>query len=235
MVDISLADRTISVTRPKLRKWLLAEELRDKVSESANGKDDSGFVSGIYSFLLALASTTETELDSSAWYDVLESFYKAAVENAPRLDLSVIHAERKKRELPDAWDYKERIWYSWVDSLAHAYGWNIEYISELDVDDALALIQEISLRDQFDREWSYSLSEVAYEYDKSTQKSVLRPLPRPSWMSVGTQAMKEAVEKKITVSVRTPVSFIPKGIIIENGKDNTNELTGDSNPLSNSQ
>jgi len=103
--------------------------------------------------------------------------------------------------------------------LAKSYGWNVEYIAQLDVDDALALVQEISLEEQFDKEWSYSLSEVAYEYDTASKKSKLRTLPRPSWMNVATQAVKEKIESgQTTRQVHIPKSFIPPGIVVVNGQ-----------------
>jgi len=221
VVEVSLNGKTTPVTRPKLQKWLAIEKLRDKVIESANKKDDSGFVSGIYAFLLALVSVSEDELDTASWYEVLDAYYLSSLENAVHLDLSIIHSSKKEHEngLPDVWEYDERVWYSWVHLLAKSYGWNVEYIAQLDVDDALALVQEISLEEQFDKEWSYSLSEVAYEYDTASKKSKLRTLPRPSWMNVATQAVKEKIESgQTTRQVHIPKSFIPPGIVVVNGQ-----------------
>lgn len=235
MVDISLANRTISVIRPGLRKWLVAEEIRDTIFESADKKDSSGFVSGIYSFLSALAFVDEKEFENIPWYEVLEAYYLVSIENAPRLDLSIIKAEKKTdRGLPDAWEYKERLWYSWVDALAGRYGWNIEYISDLDVDDALALIQEISLREQFDREFQYSLSEIGYEFDRASKKSRLKPLPRPSWMSKATNAVKDRIEKNQVNNVVKPLppGFLPLGNVVLDGQSETIKPEGNANSVS---
>lgn len=235
MVDISLANRTISVVRPGLRKWLVTEEIRDTIFESADKKDSSGFTSGIYSFLSALASVTEEELDTTPWYEVLEAYYLVSLENTPKLDLSITKSEKKRdRGLPDAWEYKERIWYSWVDALAGRYGWDIEYIAILDVDDALALIQEISLREQFDREFQYSLSEVGYEWDKVSKKSRLKPLPRPSWMSKATNIVKDKIEKNQLNNMVKPLppGFLPIGTVVLDGQSETTKPEGNANPVS---
>lgn len=222
MVEFSLANKTYSVTRPKLRKWIATENCRNIVDESVDKKDDSGFVSGIYSFLSTLISITNTELEPAPWYEVVEAYSLSALENAPKLDLAMIQSSKKEHseKLPDAWEYEERTWYAWVHILAGSYHWVIEYIAELDVDDAFALIQEISIQAQYDREWQYGLSDVAYEYDKSSKVSRLKPLPRPSWMTRATHTAKSRIENRSSVVVRTPKSFIPPGLVILDGQEN---------------
>lgn len=238
MIEVSLADQTYVVNRPKLRQWLDAERFRGNAIDGADKGDAAGFVSGITSFLSVLLLLPQDEISPCAWYEVLDAYYLVSLENAVRLDLSIIHASKKEHEnqLPDVWEYDERLWYSWVHLLAKSYGWNIEYISELDVDDAFALLQEISLNEQFDKEWQYGLSENAYEYDKASKKSKLRPLPRPSWMTTATEKVKNDILERVTKKVRrTPQPLVPAGIIFVDGKDNTNTLKsdGDTTAISN--
>jgi hypothetical protein len=38
------------------------------------------------------------------------------------------------------------------------------------------------LEEQLDKEWTYSLSEIAFPYNSSTKKSEYKPLDRPEWM-----------------------------------------------------
>lgn len=228
MIEVSLKDNQYPVTRPKLQKWLSMEKIRNDIIESA-GRKDKKVVDNLFSYLSALLDVSD--IDDAPWYEVIEAYYISSIECAPRLDLSIILSGRKKErrgELPDPWDYDERVWYSWVHMLAGNYSWTLEYISELDVDDALALIQEISLQDQFNREWEWGLSEVAYEYEKSTKKSKLRKLERPSWMRQANIRYKQAVEEQ-KPTVRVNPAFIPPGVILLDGQNQTTINKGDSN------
>ena len=55
-------------------------------------------------------------------------------------------------------------------------------IEILDIDTAIGLYQEISIDDQFEKEWEWSLSEIAFPYNQSTKKQEYKPLERPEWM-----------------------------------------------------
>ena len=213
MVEFSINKQPYSVTRPKLRKWLSIEKIRNEVLESADNKDK--FISSLFTYLSALLGTED--LQTAPWYEVLEAYYLVSIECYPKLDLSILLSakQRKEGKLPDPWDYDERILYSWMHLLAKAYGWTIEYISDLDVDDAFALIQEISLEDQFQKEWEWGLSEIAYEPDQGTNKMHLRQLPRPNWMMQGNYHFKKEVERpKPSVPMRQ--DFIPPGVVVYN-------------------
>lgn len=218
------------MSRPGLKEWLSLEELRNRTLESAEKGEDT-FATYVFSYLSALLNTDESEFISSPWYEILEAYYLCSLECAPRLDLSVLKTGKSKKdgELPDPWEYGERLWYSWLHTFSKQYGWNIEYIAQLDVDDAFALIQEISLDEQFDKEWWWSLSEVAYEYEKTTKKSRLKPLPRPDWMRRATKTYQKSIESpKQKVSINP--AFIPPGVIIyDSPKDTTANTTRDSN------
>jgi len=231
VIEVSIGDKKYSVIRPKLQKWLYAENFRDKVIESADKRDDPGIVFGISSFLSALLDIPEEKVRLLPWHEVAEAYYYCSLETAPRLDLSIIHESKKiqKKSIPEVWDYEERTWYVWLHLLAKEYGWDVEYIAELDVDNALALIQEISLQDQFQREWEWSLSEVAYEYDKGSKKSKLRALPRPPWMSMGSRSYQKSLEQPAK-QIKMKRIFMPVGIIIRD-KDNTTDDVGGSNAV----
>ena len=108
------------------------------------------------------------------------------------------------------WDYPERDWYYWVHLLASHYGWSIAHISEMDIDDALALLQEIEVEEQMQKEWEYQLSEIAYPYDSNSKASIFKPMDRPFWMRKEAKAQKRKMLKK----------FMPNGYII---KVNTEE------------
>ena len=88
--------------------------------------------------------------------------------------------------------------------MAKAYGWTEEYISNLEIETGLALIQEAIVDDQLNKEWEWSLTEIAYEYDKGSKTSKFRALPRPDWMGGG----KKPPKKTTMLKVMLPVGYI---------------------------
>ena len=212
MVTFSINNQEYSVTRPKLRKWLSVEKLRSEVLESA---DRDGFIDNLFIYLSALLDTDG--FDVAPWYEILEAYYLASIECYPKLDLSILITGKKKKEkkIPDPWEYEERVVYTWLHMLAKSYGWTLEYISELDVDDAFALIQEISLEDQLEKEWQWGLSDVGYEPEKGSNKLRLRPLPRPQWMTQGNYNFQKEIEKP-KPKVRIRKDFVPPGVVVYN-------------------
>lgn len=66
--------------------------------------------------------------------------------------------------------------------LAKAYGWSLEYIANLPVLEAMAKLQEIMTEEQLEKEFLWSTSQNAFEYDQKTKMSHFKKLPRPYWM-----------------------------------------------------
>jgi hypothetical protein len=97
--------------------------------------------------------------------------------------------QEKVEEL--SWNYNGRMKHYLIHILAKTYGWDDTYIKKLSVETALSYIQEIFVDDQLDKEFVYSLSEVAYPYNKSTKKSEFHPLPRPVWMQKEIKEVKK--------------------------------------------
>jgi hypothetical protein len=87
------------------------------------------------------------------------------------------------------------------------YGWTLENTENLYFNDAIAYIQEILIDEQLDKEWQWSLSEIAYQYNDALKKSEFKPLPRPSWM-VG---MNKIEPPKVE---RLPVGMMPQGLVM---------------------
>lgn len=83
----------------------------------------------------------------------------------------------------DPWDYDGHWAVAWVYSLAHNLGWSRAEILQLDIDEAMAYIQEIALQEQFNKELDYSLSQNCFETD-SKGTSTFKPLERPVWMQL---------------------------------------------------
>lgn len=102
-----------------------------------------------------------------------------------------------------SWDYPGRNFYYLTHVLAKTYGWSLEYIYRLNVDDAMALLQEAFTDEHLNKEFIYGLSEVAYSYNASSKSSKLVPLPRPYWMRQKVAPIKIVKIKK---------DLLPQGI-----------------------
>ena len=85
---------------------------------------------------------------------------------------------------PPAYDHPGRVLVTWVHVIARSYHWSRDDIESLWPEDALSFIQEILLDEFHEREFLYSLSENAYQYDKSAKVSRYRPMQKPAWMVV---------------------------------------------------
>lgn len=97
-----------------------------------------------------------------------------------------------------------------VHSLAEAYGWGLEEILALPREVALAHAQEILITDRRRREWEHMLSEVAWGYNKTTQKSEYRPLPPPSW---DRPEPKPYAGPQVPEEIRA--KYDPKGVVVD--------------------
>lgn len=102
--------------------------------------------------------------------------------------------------------YPSRAWALWVHKLASRYGWSRDEIFSLWPEEAAVYIQEIILAEYDEADERRALSELAYKYDKTTNKSRFIPLPRPAWMV-------EKKEKPKTIRVRK--DMLPIGNIIK--------------------
>ena len=154
-----------------------------------------------------ICTEKDTDHQDSFWIDVVELYNKAIEANSPRKILPILTSREKSKPMP--WEYEGRTWYFWLNLFAKSYGWDTEKIGALDIDDAIALYQEIVIDEQLENEWDWGLSEISYEYVPSTKKSKFRPLPRPSWMlGVAPQAKKP--EKKIKILKK----MLPQGNVV---------------------
>ena len=113
--------------------------------------------------------------------------------------------EQSKQERP-RWDYDGRAFATWIDAFARNYGCDLQTILELDVNTAAFLYQEILVTEQLEKEWNYSLTEMAYPTD-SSGKANYRPLSRPYWMN-------DIDDKPLPVA-RIPKHMLPSGVVID--------------------
>lgn len=112
---------------------------------------------------------------------------------------------------PKPTDFTGRPLARMIHTLADHYGWSIEHIINLPRDVAMAHLQECILADRRAKEWTYSLSEVAWEYDKGAGVSRYRPLPDLPWEKGIRPRQRE--EDAIPEHIRA--KYWPKGLIID--------------------
>jgi hypothetical protein len=202
------------LVRAKLRAWLALEDLYSQIIEAAAGGNREKFVSSVYSYVSAATFVSREEMQAQPWYEVVRALKQIYRINMPTIDFPVLH-DVEKKEGKIEWDYVGRDWYNWLNLLAGKYGWEIEYIANLDVDDGIGLLQEILLDKQLQKEFQWSMSEVAYSYNNTTKITKFIPLERPEWMKP-----KQKPVKKIKIKV----SELPIGLVLKWNTD-TNEYT----------
>lgn len=200
----------IEFERKSLRKWIELEEARSKIKDVFKTKNATRAAVSIFAYIqLAQTGQEDYELDKLYAPNVFTLFLEAFTINSPRMNFPILKSAADKNEkLP--WEYEGRSWYFWLNLLSEKYGWNMDYISLLDIDDAIGLYQEIEIDRQLQKEWEWGLSEIAYQYDKASKSSKFHPLSRPSWM------MPIAPKPKI---IKIKRDFLPVGNVI-----GTNEL-----------
>lgn len=189
----------VLVIRVKLRAWLVLEDIHRQILDAAKNKNRDEFVSSVYSYVSTAFSIPLEELQECYWADVAHAYMKFFSFNAPNSNLPLIKPRKiKPKYEEDVCEYPGRSWFIWANIFSRSYGWNLEYIAELDVSDAIALYQEILIDEQMDKEWQWLLSENSYSYDSTTKKSKFNPLPKPDWMqSVRTGAPPDSQKVRI--------------------------------------
>lgn len=172
---------------PKFKKWLELEQLKSVFISAA---ESEAFPDRVYAYLSAATSIPVNRLDKKGWESTMQSLLKESARFIPNRELPLLK-DAPKENKPVEWDYEGRTWHYYAHMLAQAYGWTLEYIANLGVDEALAHLQEIMTDDHLDREFTYGLSEVAYPYNKSTNTSVFKPMKRPYWMIAAVKPIKK--------------------------------------------
>lgn len=195
------------LVRSKLRAWLALEEIYSDIAEAAGTGDREKLVNSLYAYVSTAFSIPIEKLQTCPWYEITRAFKEIYTINIPSMDFPmlrrIMHKETNEKL---GWDYPGRTWFVWLHLLANAYGWSVNYIEYLDIDNAIALLQEILVDDQLKKEWEWSRSEIAYQYNENTKTSKFIPLERPEWM----KAIPKPAKK-----VKIPSSMIPVGIVMK--------------------
>ncbi len=204
-IKINILGKEVTLVRLKLRKWSQLEGIR-KPLDTAISKKDFNTTFDMMVKLIEMAVSTPVEIDwfSVYWEDFIYLYSQVVSLNSPTIEFPILRSASKEK--PQPWEYEGRSWYFWLNLFSRNYGWSEDIIAEMDIDTAIGLFQEISIQEQMEKEWQWSLSDIAYQYDKSTKKSVYKPLARPNWMT-------PMVPKQLPV-VRIKQSHLPMGNVV---------------------
>lgn len=195
--------------RLPLKDWAKLEDVRRKIdSESEWGRWQS--IPDLIVDSIKICTQDRVDYSKVFWMDTIEIYNKSMQTNSPTKPLPILSSKEKGKPLP--WEYEGRTWYFWLNLFAAHYGWNSDRVAVLDIDDAIALYQEIVTDEQMSQEWEWGLSDISQEYIPSLKKSKFRVLPRPSWMLPAASSVKKP-EK----SVKILASMLPQGNIVELG------------------
>lgn len=204
---IKIEKKEITLSRLKLRGWTGLETVKKEIDAAASKNDfNQSFMYMVKFIEAALLSSVDIDWSALPWYDFLFIYNKVIELNSPTIEFPIIARSGTADEKKNPWEYDGRAWYYWLNLFAENYGWNSETIAEMDIDEAFGLLQEISINEQLEREWEWGLSEMAYEYDKTTKKSKYHPLPRPSWM-------QPIIPKQLPI-IKIPKALMPVGNIV---------------------
>lgn len=214
-LDITLRGEVHSVQRAKFRRWLELDQLRENISKAVDVVDLSNQI-GTY---LSTALDFTFLFDELTWEEASILFAAATIVNNEFVHLPYMRYPKRKKDEPVPYDYEDRSFYQYAHTLAKEYGWTLDYIAMLDVDDALRMLQESMIEYYHRREWEWDLSERAVGYDEATKKAKHNKYPLPDWM------LPMPTEPKV---YRIPMSLLPVGNVISyrNAEPNQSSSTG---------
>jgi hypothetical protein len=211
MSEIFLKGKMYLPIRLRLRKWLEFEKSQELLMKSISDKNIESYASNLYILIANALSVSIEEIFNAPWYEIIQAYSAITDLNKVR-EIPLLKSDPSKpKEIP--WEYDGRDWFWWVHMFAKNYGWTIPSVEELDINDALSLLQEVLVDQQLEKEWQWGLSEIAYPYNEGTKKQEFHKLDRPMWME-GKQANLPAMK------VRFKKSMLPVGKIIgEDGNE----------------
>jgi hypothetical protein len=207
---LSLNDKEYSPLR--LGDFFTLEELRDKFLSAVRKKDKKLFKKYL---LETLELQTKEKVNPPDLITALRSLVEIYKNNKIDAEAVMLVPPPKNpnpklnatQQEQDRWDYKTRYVAQWIDAFARAYHWSLEQIINLEVNVATYLFQEIRVNEQFEKEWQYSLSELAYQDKDGSGTRRFVPLKRPYWMNEHI----DGVIKKVKIRK----DMLPSGHIID--------------------
>lgn len=204
MIKISGTEYQLEPAR--LRKWLELEDVKLRIQEAVENKDRDKVVNLICLYIsTAIGIDTNTMLELP-YKEVLDAFNEIAKINVITLDLPFMRIPVKEGRIEDTgYEYDYRSWWSWANIFSKQYGWSLEYIADLNVNDGLCLYQEYLIDKYHERDFQWTLSERYVGWDEYTQKSKLNPYPKPDWMKPKPKPIKK---------IKMPIEMMPIGTVI---------------------
>ncbi len=187
-VTISLGGQDYEIHRARLGKYLLLQEalaaIKAAGEAAAKGGGGKAVIEGLTAYFgVYIPDLTRQQVASYSWVEIFSALIDVSILNRLDFEFAVLKPlGGKKGDLPEPWEYPQRMRYHWIHLLANRYHWTREEIENIWPDDAYAYLQEIIASDQYEKEFAHSLSDVAYSYDQATKKSKYQPLARPPWM-----------------------------------------------------
>jgi hypothetical protein len=192
--------------RYKFKQWIDLEDKKIAIAGAlAENKEESPRL--IFEFLTSALPLPNRVWKSIFWVDVVSAYSLVATALPVRRYLPIISIPYtgEPAEKP-AWDYPGRTWYYYSNLIAHAYGWSLEYIANLDVFDGMALVEEILIKEQQDKEFVWNMSEASVSYDAKTKVTKHIDYPRPYWMTSVQPGSPVPIKK-----TKIPRAFMPIG------------------------
>jgi len=189
-----------------LGKFFRLENLRKELGKSLRERNRIEF-GNVMQEIIALQVGAGYQPDTLL--EALESLRIILIENRMKAKAAILRSPttQTKDEKPPSWEYPGRVLATWINSFAEKYHWSLEEILNLNVDTAVYLFQEQAVSEQLQKEWQYSLTELAYPYDKNTQKSSFQPLKRPYWM-------QEEISAQLPITTLRK-DMLPFGVVID--------------------
>lgn len=182
-ITIEIGGKRVGFRRLLLRGWAKLEEVKTAMDDAITNKDFASYFTSSVQFVeMALSKPTKTDWNALPWYEFLNVYSSVVSLNLPSIEFPLLISNKKKEEKKLPWEYTGRAWFFWLNLFAHNYGWSEEVIENMDIDSALGLYQELLMDEQFEREWQWGLSEIAFPYNSATKKQEYKPLQRPEWM-----------------------------------------------------
>lgn len=207
-VNIALGGRGWDITRARLGVFLRLQKARETLNKGIEEVDNGQIVGGFYEFLsVVLPDLRPEDFHSAPWFEVFSAYVVTEkINQVPDGAEFAILRFPTEGEKAVPWDNSLRMFLIWIHLIAKTYAWSKEEIENLWPEEAIGFVQEIMADEQAEREFAHSLSEIAYQYNKTTKKSDYKPLERPLWMTV------KKASKKIITKLRR--DMMPVGNIV---------------------
>jgi hypothetical protein len=199
--QVNLGGRRLTIERARLGLFLRLLRWSNKTREAIKHEDSGALAQSILGYVKEYVA--DIDANTVPGIDIVAACAQLQTLNQFTIAIPILKSIGSAPDKKNPWDYDERVIVLWIHMIASAYHWALNEIRNLWPDEAAQFVQEILIDDQLTREWEYSLSQVAYKYDKKG-KGELVPLGRPAWMLAGAPR-----------TTRIPKRLLPVGHIID--------------------